>query len=427
MPCPERFGYVAESSPAALAANIGRAVESIVAEAGGHLPCEQSALAARDLCYALEGFVVADPTAVPSAERAAAFLGAFRELLPFLRQVGEPPPEPWEDEGVLGLGLAKGSPAARLCWSLFWVHKQRRAAGAGLDGELLEHLELALGSFDDAGGGFCWGKGAVLGIMAYYGSRLFEVDPVWTQERLLAHLAVGDVYRQCVATLLILCGGGATEPFLAGVRPYVLGFFEDIEAVFGADRDSRNRVLRWLHEFAEQAFDDNDVATIAQITDLLRGMPETDRGNFIGMLWRRFDEPFRSDYEELSDRELHEVLSLRLSTPQFIRTFWPPEPQSQTGYTAARFVGLLLDAGEHAEAIFEVCQGFLVPIEDKVWQNSVYSKLADNINYEDFVQANPAIVAGIIDRTTNEHSIHLKELTELKYHLTSETPPAAAP
>ena len=427
MPCPERFGYVAESSPAALAANIGRAVESIVAEAGGHLPCEQSALAARDLCYALEGFVVADPTAVPSAERAAAFLGVFKPVVLFLREAGEPPPEPEVKYCTMGLAATLSPPVAKLCAVLFWAHEQRQAAGEGLDGELLAGLELALETYGAGGEGYCLGEEAVLGFLATKAPALFRLDPVWTQQRLFAHLAEGDVYRRHVARLLVRFGRSSFWPYLVAVRPYVLGFFEDIEAVFGDDRDSRNGVLRWLHQFADRAFEDNDEATSARITDLLRVMPDTDRGNFIGMLGYRFDEPFRSDYEELSDRELYEALSLRLSTPQFIRTFWPPEPQCQSGYATMQFVDLIFDAGEHAEAIFEACRDFLVPVTQRQEQGHVYSKLAYHNEDTACVQANPTIMAGIIDRVTNEHSVHLKELTELKYHLTSETPPAAAP
>ena len=380
------------------------------------------------MCEALQRFLLPAPAA--AAERVGAFWGVFPDMLAFLRRVGESPREPPRAPPGFAVGpdldQVFGSPVGQLCLVLFAAHHRLGEEGGDFDADLLAGLELALKAFDD-GGGYCRSRGAALGVMACYAPRLFGIDPVWTQTRLFAHLAAGDAYRQSTARLLLHPKCRSAPPYLAGVRPYVLGFFEDIEAVFGADHDSRNRVLRWLHEFADRAFEEHDEATSAQITDLLRGMPEVDRGNFIGMLRRRFDRALYSYFGPLPDRELFEILSDRLSTPQFIRTFWPAEPQSQTGETTVQFVDLLLNSGEHAEAIFEVCQDFLVPIEDEIDQNLVYSKLADNINYEDFVQANPAIVAGIIDRTTNEHSIHLKELMELKYHLTSETPPAAAP
>ena len=419
VPCPERFGYVIDSAPVALAANMERAVQAIAAEPGG-LGSEESALAARDLCYALERFVAPEAT----AEQVAAFLGAFRALLPFLREADEPPLAPGTTLGTTGLGEVKGSPAARLCWVLFWVHKVSRVKRGGCaDRELLEHLELALESFDDAEGA-CWGKGAVLGVMARYASRLFEIDPAWTQERLFAHLAPGDAYRQATARLLIHFGSSGTDAFSAGVRPYVLGFFDDIEAVFD-NRGDRTVACRWVYWLAEQALAERDEAAIAEIAGVLRVMRDTERGKFIHALCRPFDD-LTGYYEELSDRQLFEVLDGRLRTPQLIRTFWPTEPQYQSEWTTKCFINLIFDAGEHAGDIYEVCRDFLVPLADEGYQYQVYYKLVRKPRYRDFVQANPAIMAGIIDRTTNEHSSYLTELAELKTHLISKTPPPPA-
>ena len=421
-----RFSYVMNSSPVELAANVARAMQDIVAEAGG-LPCELGALVARDLCEALKRFL----WLAPAAERVGAFWGVFPDMVAFLREVGEPPFEPPGIAGDLELDKVLDSPVGRLGCVLFSAHRRLSKEGGDFNAELLAGLELALDTYSNSGtggsGADCRGAEVLAGLLGYESGYLFAVDGDWTREHVFARIGRGGAYRQDTARMLVCCGGWSSLEFMAGVQPFLFELCEDIEAVFGTEFGPRVSAVECLHLFADRAFEEHDEATSAQITDLLRGMPEMDRGNFIGMLRRRFDRALYSYFGPLPDRELFEILSDRLSTPQFIRTFWPAEPQSQTGYTAARFVGLLLNSGEHAEAIFEVCQDFLVPIEDKMWQNLVYSKLADNINYEDFVQANPAIVAGIIDRTTNEHSIHLKELTELKYHLTSETPPAAAP
>ena len=398
-----------------------RAIQAIAAEAGG-LPSEQSALGARYLSYALSRFVGHDP----SPEQVTAFLESFKLAVTFFRQAGEPPPEPEVKAGKLGLPEAFSPPVGRLCGVLFRAHEKRREAGDCLDAELLEHLELAWKAYDD-GGGYCQGQEAVVIWMAYHAPLLFRIDPVWTQQRLFAHLAVGAVYRRAAAELLLGLVCSRPGPYLLSVRPYVFEFFEDLDAALGDNRDGRNHLLEWLHQIANQAFEEHDEATIAQITGLLRVMPETERGNFIGMLGRRFEELVPDDYEELSDRELHDILAARLGTPQFIRTFWPTDPQCQTGYTTASFIYLLFDAGEHAEDIFEVCRDFLVPIEDAKEQHLVHSMLAHSDPEVACVQSNPTIMAGIIDRTTNEHSLHAKELTELRQQLTTLPIHLAAP
>ena len=431
-----RFGYVIDSPPAELAANVERAIEDIVAEAGGSLPCERGALAARDLCEVLRRFLQPRPEPGPGlvAERVGAFWGVFPVMVAFLRRVGEPPFEPPGAASDPARDKVFGSPVVQLCRALFAAHRRLGEEGGGFDGELLAGLELALESYDaaaaasaaaadrSAGGR---GREALAGLLGHEAGYLFVVDADWTQKHVFARIGRGGAYRQNTAQMLVRYGGRSSPEFMACVQPFLFELCADIEAVFGS-RGGRVQVVEWLHLFADRALEDNDEATIAQITDLLRVMPETCRGNFIGILRRRFDS-LHGYYEELSDRELHQKLSDRLSTPQFIRTFWPPEPQCQTDVTTRRFVDLLLHTDEHAEDVFEACRDFLVPIEDEREQYRVFSKLVHDINHDDFIQANPAVVAGIIDRTTNEHSNHLKELTELKTHITSETPPIAAP
>ena len=426
-PRSRRFGYVAQSSPSELAANVDRAIQSITAEAGGGLPCGQAALAVRGLCDDLGGFLWPAPSFKLTAERVEAFLGAFETLVVFACRVGEPPPQPEAQfGGSTGLGEVRASPVAELCWVLFDVYKARQEEGVSLAGELLECLELAVESFGDDGGGFCQGRGAVLGMLAYHAPLLFGIDSAWTQKHLLAHLAAGDAYRTSTAKLLVVFTDGSTERFLDEVWPYVLGLSEDLEAVFGDDSGSRRWELRRLHLFAERAFENNDEETIAQIAGVLRVMPDTDRGKFIHALHRPFDD-LTGYYEELSDRELHEILSDRFRTPELIRTFWPAEPQYQSEWTTTCFIDLIFDAGEHAGDIYEACRDFLVPLKNERYQYWLYHDLALTDKYAACVQANPAVMAGIIDRTTIENSLHIKELTELRQQLATMPSHLAAP
>ena len=430
-----RFGYVIDSPPAELAANVERAIEDIVAEAGGSLPCERGALAARDLCEVLRRFLQPRPEPGPGlvAERVGAFWGVFPVMVAFLRRVGEPPFEPPGAASDPARDKVFGSPVVQLCRALFSAHRRLGEEGGGFDGELLAGLELALESYDaaaaasaaaadrSAGGR---GREALAGLLGHEAGYLFVVDADWTQKHVFARIGRGGAYRQNTAQMLVRYGGRSSPEFMACVQPFLFELLEDIEAVCGDDFGPRIRSLEWLHDIAERALEENDEATIAQITGLLRVMPDMEKGNFISLLDYRFEELCPDDFEELSDRELHEILSRRLQTPQFIRTFWPPEPQAQTGRTTRMFVGLLFDAGEHIGDIYEACRDFLVPIESEKDQHLVYSKLAHGSEEQEAcVRANPAIMAGVIDRTTNEHSIHLKELTQLKIHLTSETPP----
>ena len=416
---PRLFPYVDNSEPAELAANIDRAIQAIAAAPGG-LGSEQSMLGLRYLCSSLIRFV----SSCPTEERVAAFWGVFPALVAFVRQLGESLPEPPGAISDLGLDEVFDSPVGQLGLVLFAAHRRLGKEGSGFDAELLECLELALESFDDSEGA-CWGKGAVLGVMAYHAPLLFAIDSAWTHKHLLAHLVAGDAYRQVTAKLLVVFTEGSTEKFLDEVWPYVLGLCEDLEVVFGDDFGSRSWELRRLHLFAERAFEHNDEQTIAQIAGVLRVMPATDRGKFIHALHRPFDD-LTGYYEELSDRELHEILGDRLRTPELIRTFWPAEPQYQSEWTTTCFIDLIFDAGEHAGDIFEVCRDFLVPLTNERYQYWTYYDLVRKPKYRDFVQANPAVMVGIIDRTTNEHSSYLTELTELKYHLLSKTPPPPA-
>ena len=435
-PRPERFGYVAQSSPAELAANVERAIQSITVEAGGSLPCEQGALAARDLCEALKRFLWPEP----AAERVGAFWGVFPDMVAFLHQVGEPPFEPPGAAVDLRLDKVLDSPVGRLGLGLFSAHRRLGKEGGDFDAELLAGLELALETYGGTAGDGAVGDGtvdsetcspgmeALAGLLGYESGYLFRVDADWTQQRVFALMARGSAYRLDAARMLVRCGSLSSPEFVAGLRPLLFELCEDAETVFGAEFGPRIESCEWLLHIAEEAYENNDAATIAQITDLLRVMSDLEKGNFIGQLGYRFDGLCRDDYERLSDRELHKILAARLRTAQFIRTVWPTEPECQTEEATVQFVDLIFDAGDYAEEIFEACRDFLVPITKRQDQGHVYSMLVHGSEEQEAcVQANPTIMAGIIDRTTNEHSIHLEELTELKTHITAETPPIDVP
>ena len=424
---------MAHSEPAELAANVERAIQSITAEAAGSLPCEQSALVALDLCEALKRFLWPEPT----AEQVGAFWGVFPAMVAFLHQVGEPPFEPPGADVDLRLDKVLDSPVGRLCLVLFAAHRRLGKEGGDFDAELLAGLELALETYGGSAASSSTGDGtadsetcsrgmeALAGLLGYESGYLFGVDADWTQKHVFARLGRSGAYRLDTARMLVRCGSLSSPEFVASVQPFLFELCEDAEAVFGAEFGPRIESCEWLLHIAEEAYENNDEATIAQITDLLRVMPDTDRGKFIHALHRPFDD-LTGYYEELSDRELFEVLGGRLRTPEVIRMFWPTEPQYQSEWTTTCFIDLIFDAGEHAGDIYEVCRDFLMPLTEERYQYWTYYDLVCKPKYRAFVQANPAVMVGIIDRITNEHSSYLTELTELKYHLLSKTPPPPA-
>ena len=417
-PCPERFDYVIDSSPAELAANVDRAIKAIseAAPGTGSASAELRPMAL-ELCMALGRFLGHSSSQV----EAAAFLGAFKTMLPFLRHDCELR----DGRPLAGTGLF---PVGHLCWDLFKAHQQRRDAGGNLDAELLEGLELALAAFEDVGGDVGGDAGSAAGaynrdkaeiveLLAQRAQLLFELDPGWTQQHVFRHLVRGDAYRQLAASKLTCWGGWPSREFLLAVQPYVLEFCTDVETLFEESGD-RVWACEWLVRLAKRALADDDEASIAEVAEVLKGMPGKQQESFINALRERF---WHFPYKYMSDRELFELLSDRLNTARMISTFWPTEPQYQSEETTMDFVELLFHAGEHAPGIFEVCRDFLVPLTEPMYHNTLHHKLVQTDQFVDFELVTPAVIAGIIEQTTNQHGSHYQALAELHQQLTTRT------
>ena len=443
-PLPSPFDYVIDSSPAELAANLDRAIKAInevaaseVAASGveaNEVAANEAALGAgsqpdelqptaKALCAALGRFLRRSA----SREQAEAFWGAFKTMVPFLRHDSARSCAGHVDGQSLG-ELAT-PPVRHLCWALFEVHQYRREAGGSFDAELLEGLELALAVFEDAGGsgassagsyGYSRDKAEIIELLAQRAQLLFELDPGWTRQYMFRHLVRGDAYRQLAASKLTFWGGWPRREFLLAVQPYALEFCADVETLF-EESGGRVRACEWLVRLAKRALADDDEASITEIAEALKGMPATLQGRFVHILREQFWELPGFLYEEMSDRELFELLSDRLNTAQMISTFWPTEPQYQSEETTMDFVGLLLDAGEHAPGIFEACRDFLVPLTEPIYHDTLHHKLLRSDQFIDFELVTPTVIAGIIELTTYQHGSHYQALAELHQQLTLRT------